>query len=82
MTKRDSTKTPIDGVRAGGNGFDDGQQRREAILNIVDELRSVRDRASELDLGHVVRVIDAAIIATARQVDIETMPTSDADFEN
>ena len=82
VTKKRSTKQMIGGTPAGQNGSDDAQHRREAVLAIVDELRHIRDRASELELGHVVRVIDAAIVATARQVDIEMLPTNDEDLDD
>ena len=79
MTKRDPAKDLFSGVRARQNGSDDGHRRRDAILNIVDELRFIRDRASDLGLGDVVRVIDAALIATARQIDMETGSLEDLD---
>ncbi|MGI9383667.1 MAG: hypothetical protein ACR2PO_10970 [Methyloligellaceae bacterium] len=76
---KDTTGEKAAGERSGHNGSDDGWERREAILALVDELRRVRDRASDLELGHVVRVIDAAIIATARQIDVEITSMTDLD---
>ena len=72
-----ATNESTGGAHNGKNGSDEAQHRREAILAIVDDLRQIRDRANELGLGLVTRAIDAAIIATARRVDAEMLPTED-----